>query len=328
MKKRTILIFLLFLAAAIATSQHQPINGLGFSADSLIVNSVQVAGSNRVFPKDRPVVSFELNHLASDPEKAMSAGILRVNVLDAKSDDRKFSLLLRFTNLSNDSLRLSNVVPFGISAGDVYITGKGDHELSRTHLFIPGKTPVNVIVPDNAWELGFCSFPLPGSNRLLALSRRDRNSIIKGERHRFETILYPGGSVDYRVYIETCDGDWRQALIREFRDNMLYDVGQFDNHLFERPDLKWIRSSYVITMMMNWDNFFYDDTDHSFHINEFLARGRKLYGGDDAIVLWPTWPTLGLDQRNQFDMYRDLPVGSSRVDLQACKLEYSIVSPK
>ena len=31
---------------------------------------------------------------------------------------------------------------------------------------------------------------------------------------------------------------------------------------------------------------------------------------------------------NSYDLGVDIEVGSSRVDLQACKLEYSIVSPK
>ena len=26
-------------------------------------------------------------------------------------------------------------------------------------------------------------------------------------------------------------------------------------------------------------------------------------------MIWPTWPRLGLDQRNQWDMYKDLPGG-------------------
>jgi hypothetical protein len=40
--------------------------------------------------------------------------------------------------------------------------------------------------------------------------------------------------------------------------------------------------------MMNWDKFYYDYTDKQFHINAFLQRGKKLYGGDDFLSLWPT----------------------------------------
>src|SRR5690606_40378020 len=33
----------------------------------------------------------------------------------------------------------------------------------------------------------------------------------------------------------------------------------------------------------------------------------------DAIGVWPTWPTLGVDARNQFDLFRDLPGGLAGV---------------
>ena len=33
------------------------------------------------------------------------------------------------------------------------------------------------------------------------------------------------------------------------------------------------------------------------------------YGGIDAMLLWPTYPHLGVDDRNQFDIFRALPGG-------------------
>ncbi|MEJ0033822.1 MAG: hypothetical protein WDO15_27340 [Bacteroidota bacterium] len=72
--------------------------------------------------------------------------------------------------------------------------------------------------------------------------------------------------------------------------------------MYKREDLKWIRKAYVMHLVMAWDKEFPKIVD-------FAKRGKDLYGGDDVICLWPTWPTLGVDQRNQFDMYRDLPGG-------------------
>src|ERR1051325_8412634 len=87
-----------------------------------------------------------------------------------------------FTNNTKDTIRLSNVIPFTPSIDYPYITGLGNHPLSRTYLFLPGRKPVNVIVPDNAWELGFNI-----RNGIFGLSRRDVTSIVKGQRRRFET---------------------------------------------------------------------------------------------------------------------------------------------
>jgi hypothetical protein len=65
------------------------------------------------------------------------------------------------------------------------------------------------------------------------------------------------------------------------------------------------------------DKFYYDYKTLNFISMSLWRRGKKLYGGDDIISIWPTWPTLGLDQRNQFDLFRDLPGGTKKVHQMA-----------
>jgi iron(II)-dependent oxidoreductase len=210
-----------------------------------------------------------------------------------------------FENNTKDTLRLSNVLPFSRGEKYPYITGLGDHPLSRTHLFLPGRKPVNVIVPDNAWELGFNV-----REGIFGLCRRDVPSIKKGQRKRFETILYPnGGIVKYDLHFEAYNGDWHSALQTAFQKRKLYDLQSFDSTLYRRKDLEWIRTAYTMHLMMAWDKDFYDPAAKKYKLIDFARRGKDLYGGDDVICLWPTWPTLGIDQRNQFDLYRDLPGG-------------------
>ena len=131
---------------------------------------------------------------------------------------------IKFTNLSQDTVWLHNVVPLGESPNHVYITGKGKHGLSRTHLFRPGFEPVNVIVPDNAWELGFSAVELPGGKKVCALTRRDRESIENGKRRRFETELNPKGSVKYTFWADFYSGEWQEGLRLLFQNRKLYDV--------------------------------------------------------------------------------------------------------
>jgi formylglycine-generating enzyme required for sulfatase activity len=87
--------------------------------------------------------------------------------------------------------------------------------------------------------------------------------------------------------------------------------------MFHRNDLTWIRHSYIIHLMDAWDKFYFDIADGKYHLDEFIKRGKKLYGGDDVVSIWPTWPTLGLDQRNQFDLFHDLPGGVKAMKKQA-----------
>lgn len=251
--------------------------------------------------------SVEINKLryyALQGNSALGAGLI--------FEERKINAVqseILFQNTSKDTIEIRNLVPLGVSGNRVHITGLGDHPLSRTHLFVPGKIPVNVICPDNAWELGFSCDQLNDSGSVAQLTRRIRSSIINGQRRRFETVLFPGGSVVFNKWKENYEGNWQEGLRIIFQKNLLYDTLSFDNSLFERKDLQWIRHSYVIHLMQAWDKFFFDLDRKIFRVDEFMKRGKKLYGGDDAIGIWPTWPSLGLDQRNQFDLFRDLPGG-------------------
>ncbi|MDX2046300.1 MAG: SUMF1/EgtB/PvdO family nonheme iron enzyme [Chitinophagaceae bacterium] len=257
--------------------------------------------------------SIEINKkfFAAAEQAAVIDNRLRYSIHE-KQKEQLFDEIL-FENTSNDTIEIRNVVPFGASPNHVYITGYGEHRLSRTHLFIPGKIPVNVVCPDNAWELGFSCIENAGGNNICALMRREANSIQKGQRKRFETVLYPGGSVKYRRWKEEYKGNWQEGLRLMFQQKYLYDVTLFDNSLFERKDLQWIRHSYVMHLVQAWDKFFYDEADKKYRLYEFIQRGKKLYGGDEVIGIWPTWPSLGLDQRNQFDLFRDLPGGTKQL---------------
>lgn len=217
------------------------------------------------------------------------------------------SAILRFENHSKDTLTLENIVPFGEGPYNLYITGKGKHPLSRSHLFRPGLEPVNVILPDNAWELGYGNIQ-QGNGGFAALSRREYwDGAI---RKRFETLLPPNGTVTYRLYIDAYSGaDWQDGLRKVFQEKYLYDLEDFDNSLYERKDLQWIRKSYAMHLIMAWDNNFYNTEKQQFNVFQFERRNKVLFGGNDVIGIWPTWPMLGLDQRNQWDMYRDLPGG-------------------
>ncbi len=264
-----------------------------------IVKEIQVG--SRAYPISRPLVSYQMGSRQRNSSE-LTPLIITTSVAASGA------LTITFSNASKDTIRLSNVVPFSPTEDDVFITGKGNNRLSRTHLFRPGYQPVNVIVPDNAWELGYCGFEQDGTG-FYGLVRRDSKSLNDAKEKRFETIITSLGSVAYTLYVDTYQGPWQVGIRKCFQEKKLYDVSSFDESLYKRSDLKWIRSSYVMHLMMAWDKDYYDLATGKFNWPAFIERGKNLYGGDDVICLWPTWPTLGLDQRNQFDMYRDLPGG-------------------
>jgi gamma-glutamyl hercynylcysteine S-oxide synthase len=229
---------------------------------------------------------------------------------------------ITFRNVSADTIWLTNVVPFGQSDGyvgppyrHIFLTGLGDHPLSRANLFIPGSAPVSVILPDNAWELGFSALATAEGSGVCALVRRDPESLKMASRRRFETEIRPGGSVSYRFWADLFSGPWQEGLRLMFQERMLYDVepGTFDNSLYAREDLHWIRHTYASHLIMAWDAIYYDYVSDRFGLPDFEKQAIELFGGNDFIGLWPTWPTLGVDQRNQWDLFRDLPGGMEMI---------------
>ena len=307
MKKRFAILVTVILTGTTIRAQ-EILQAFRFGTDSLELTAAVTSG--RHYDLRAPLLSLEVDTRQLPAGTAVNSGAIALRWTALKQAGDHVKGTLQVTNTSNDTINLRNLVPFGAGADKVYITGSGTHSLSRTHLFLPGKMPVNVIVPDNAWDLGYASLEIDSGLNLVALLRRNRASVVKGTRTRFETNLLPGGTVQYDFYAETVRGNWQAALRRTFQERKLFDLEVFDNALFEREDLKWIRHSYVMHLMMAWDKFFYDS---GYKIRDFVARGKQLYGGDDIITIWPTWPTLGLDQRNQFDLYRDLPGGTVAV---------------
>ncbi|HMQ08683.1 MAG TPA: SUMF1/EgtB/PvdO family nonheme iron enzyme [Saprospiraceae bacterium] len=276
-----------------------------------------ITGTGLQWNIDFPLLEFDVNG------KSYSSATTHPLHLDYPSIEyggKGASLRVIFNNITNDTFILSNVLPFGRRGTEVYITGSGNHRLSRTHLFLPDKQPVNVIVPDNAWNLGYTAVKLDEQYRVFGLVRRDSESFNNANRRRFETELLPRGSVAYHLYIDIYQGDWQEGLKEVFQKRYLYDVLEFNEELYKRVDLQWIKRAYIMHLMMAWDKDYYDYSTRQFNWPTFQQRGQILYGGDDVICLWPTWPSLGLDQRNQFDMYRDLPGGLQKLSALADSL--------
>jgi len=220
-----------------------------------------------------------------------------------------YNLIL--SNISRDTVVVENIVPFDISKRICYITGEGPWSLARSKLYRRSKIPVGVILPDNAWEMGYASVNLEEGFSLSAIARR--NTSAKAKKGRYKTYIYPSGFVSYSFYFEPYSGDWQEGLKTMFRDKYLFDLEEFEDSLYQRNDLKWIQDKYLIVLQFAWDHEFYDPQQGGYMVEEFLQKGIKLCGGFDIFGIWPTWPTLGLDERNQWDLYSDLPGGLQKL---------------
>ncbi|MGD0162341.1 MAG: formylglycine-generating enzyme family protein [Candidatus Sulfotelmatobacter sp.] len=108
------------------------------------------------------------------------------------------------------------------------------------------------------------------------------------------------------------DHDAWLADIRHWRSEHLIRVG-YDGSRYDLPALKWTQSSFFQPQMMVQDRYFYDPVSRHYTVDRYLDDLDKRYGGIDAVLIWPTYPNMGIDDRNQHDLIRSMPGGVAGV---------------
>ena len=121
----------------------------------------------------------------------------------------------------------------------------------------------------------------------------DRPTPIDGELDSAKIIAAPDDPADWPA--------WRDALAR-WRDEAR---AGYDGSAYER--LEWTQSCFSVALVWLWDERLYDHEAQRFTPERLLAEAAAEFGGYDAVVLWHAYPVIGIDERNQFDWYRDVP---------------------
>jgi hypothetical protein len=104
---------------------------------------------------------------------------------------------------------------------------------------------------------------------------------------------------------------FREELNR-WREQARRDLN-YDDSMYCKPEFAWAASSFACCFVMVCDQTFYEPKAGIYRVEAFLEHGRREFGGYDSLVLWQAYPRIGVDDRNQFDMYRDLPGGLAGV---------------
>ncbi len=327
------LILLLFLCLRTWSMQAQNPVTADLRLES--IQGLQIVGKQSVNLPETTIIHFPFFTVLSDGKSCNSSDAVSIyggdSIVSMLEDSIQVeikpetgfpgiaSFCVRFRNISGRDHVIENVVPLGNSRDHVFITAEGTKEwpqyLCRSRLYLPGRSPVGVLLPDNAWHLGWSDIRLNDSTGLSALARRGRRA--NADIDRWAVTLHPGGWIEYAFYFTTHAAGWKKGMDEVFRKHFLFDLTNFDNTLFHRPDLSWIRHSYLMLLQFAWDDTWYDPVTLQSTFEKEFHRYDRLTGGWDIYTLWPTWPRLGLDERNQFDLYRDLPGGIASLRKQA-----------
>jgi iron(II)-dependent oxidoreductase len=87
----------------------------------------------------------------------------------------------------------------------------------------------------------------------------------------------------------------------------------YSSERYQLPAFKWAQSAFMQPQMMVQDRYFYDPVAGKYTVDRYLDDLDKRYGGIDAVLIWPTYPNMGIDNRNQHDMIRSMPGGLAGV---------------
>jgi len=126
-----------------------------------------------------------------------------------------------------------------------------------------------------------------------------------------DTVLRIGGEVISGPKDSASRGAWYEKM-QTWRDDARKRT-QYQDGQYRRAELLWAQHAFVQPQVMVEDRYFYDPVAGKYTVDRYLDDVAKRYGGVDAVLLWPVYPNIGIDDRNQHDLLRDLPDGIAGV---------------
>lgn len=106
----------------------------------------------------------------------------------------------------------------------------------------------------------------------------------------------PSDPADWPAFRERITA-WRDDAIRRLN---------YDGAGYSRPASAWASSCFSVAQIWLWDELLYSFEERTFTPERLVADFER-FGGLDAVVLWHAYPIIGIDDRNQWDWYRDVP---------------------
>jgi hypothetical protein len=137
------------------------------------------------------------------------------------------------------------------------------------------------------------------------------------------TPISPGDKfVLFQGTLRPFKGTWHTAFF--WWKNWIRNQLNLENYY--RPGHQEYRKKVVGNFTMAFDHEFYDPKLNQYRLKDFLARGKREFGGYDFILFWHGYPRLGLDDANNenvwiFLSYNPWDIIGNREDLNLAQAE-------
>ena len=117
------------------------------------------------------------------------------------------------------------------------------------------------------------------------------------------------GNSDYSADVAGDHEAWLRDL-KAWRAERLTRMGYYDAE-YRRPEFAWAQRNFITPQVMVEERTLFDAATNQWTVDKYLDDLEKRYGGIDSVLLWPVYPNIGIDNRNQWDLTRDLPGGTA-----------------
>ncbi|KAE8892251.1 hypothetical protein PF005_g20852 [Phytophthora fragariae] len=101
--------------------------------------------------------------------------------------------------------------------------------------------------------------------------------------------------------------DWATWKKMELVTNR-YDPSDACN-VYNIQETQWTQQNFVQVFLMMNDRDIYDRETQQYTVDKYVDNMQKRVGTIDSVLIWPAYPNIGIDNRNQWDLLRDLPGG-------------------
>ena len=130
--------------------------------------------------------------------------------------------------------------------------------------------------------------------------------------NKLDEIITGAGNEDFPKLIHAPEdpAEWpgfRKKLI-EWRKEKKKQIN-YNEASYTDPSFTWAATNYACCFLMMYDLDFYDPLQGKYSVDKIIEKGKREFGGYDSVVLWHAYPRIGIDERNQYDFYRDMPGG-------------------
>ncbi len=74
-------------------------------------------------------------------------------------------------------------------------------------------------------------------------------------------------------------------------------------------ELSWSNQNFVMGFVFMWDQNFWNPLTQEYTVDTYCDKMENEFGGFQSIILWHSYPNIGIDEKNQFDFLYQMPGG-------------------